>query len=138
MVILTLFWYKDEHVIINNVDRRNKFEAIITIYKCMGDVTSVECLLLRTEKESVNSHDVILFTPLHQACALKNREIIINIFQDFICFVHHFKHNMSLSCSSGVILLDEMKFKLDLAVLTVFPEFVAFFLYSRAHSSHQN
>ena len=29
-------------------------------------------------------------------------------------------------------------FKLDLAVLTVFPEFVAFFLYSRAHNSCQN
>ena len=44
-------------------------------------------------------------------------------FSRFICSVHHFKHKMSLSYSSDVILLDEMKTKLDLAVLTVFPEF---------------
>ena len=36
------------------------------------------------------------------------RETIIHIFQDFISFVHHFQHKMSLSYSSEVIILDEM------------------------------
>jgi len=59
-------------------------------------------------------------------------------FHDFICSVHNFKHKMSLSYSSEVPFLYEMSVKLDLAVLTVFPEFVAIFLYSWAHNSHQN
>ena len=66
------------------------------------------------------------------------RKIIIHIFQDFVCCVRHFQDKISLSYLSEVILLDEMQFQLDLALLTVFLEFEAFFLYSRAHNSHQN